>query len=423
MRVGFIGMGLLGLPMAVAVASRGHRVRGYEIDPRRRNLDWYPVPERGRDGEPMATIAARSDFAFAGADEVVAESEIVFVAVQTPNVGTYDGCGPFPTGGADYDLQPLREAMATLAVALQRAPAADRVIAIASTMLPGTARRLSRELLPAKGILLAHTPAFAPIGRVITEILDPEFVVIGALHTRAGELLQAFYRTLSNAPQILTTAENAELVKTSYNGFVGMKIGFANALMELAHKVPGCDVDEVMRCLALGTRRLISPLYLRGGLGDGGSCHPKENAALAALANRIGLSYDPFSNNLASRDRQTEWLASVVEGEVRANGMPLWLLGTAFKANVTVEYGSPARLLLRALEERGLAPRVHDPLVPGRNDPLPDHAATFVLAMPHDALVGLAFPPGSVVIDPWRRIAPRPGVRVVAVGRGPDVGE
>lgn len=412
---------MLGLPMALVAASGGHQVRGYDSNPERMGSGWYSGLERGRDGETLAALAARADFAFAPLDEVAAASEILFLTVQTPNIGSYDGTGPFPAGGAEYDLRHLRQALGAIADAARRAPAMRRVLAVVSTVLPGTLRQLARELpLPAE-LSLAHVPAFAAVGTFVRDILNPEFVLVGAFDAHAGERLEAFFRTLTDAPVFITTPENAELIKTSYNGYIGLKIGFANVLMEVAHKTPGCDVDAVVDCLALATQRLISPRYLRGGLGDGGGCHPKENAALAALAQRLELSFDPFGTNMMVRDRQTEWLASLVEGECRANHLPLWLLGTAFKPNVSLETGSAALLLLAALERRGLQPRVHDPLVPGRSNPPGAGPAIFVLAMPHDLFNDFTAAPGSIIIDPWRRMVATESVRVVAVGRGPAV--
>lgn len=420
MNVGFVGLGMLGLPMALAIASVGHRVRGFDLDPERMDANWYTSLERGQDGETLQAMAARCDFGFAPLDEVVADAEILFVTAQTPNLGSYDGTGSFPPGGAEYDLDHLRHGLAAVLDSIGRAPAMTRVLSVVSTVLPGTLRQLAREFAVPGNLALAHTPAFSAVGTYIHDLMNPEFVLIGAFDETAGARLESLFRTLTDAPVFRTTPENAELIKTSYNGFIGIKIGFANALMELAHKTPGCDADVVVDCLALARQRLISPRYLRGGLGDGGGCHPKENAALAALAQRVGLSYDPFGNNMASRDRQTGWLADVIESEHKAHGLPVWQLGSAFKPNVAVESGSAALLLFAALVARGLQPRLHDPMVPGRCNPPGIQPAIFVLAMPHDAFNTFVPPPGSIVVDPWRRAVPADGVRILAVGRGPQ---
>ena len=417
MKIGFLGVGILGLPMAITFASRGHCVRGYDADARRMNFDWYPAHERGVNGESLEVMAAGTDFAFASHEAVIAESEIIFITVPTPSIGTFEGTEPYPAGGVDYELAILRSELNAVADTVQHAPVANRIFAIVSTVVPGTLRTMIADLQAIEGMSFAHTPAFSAIGNVVKDWLNPEFNLIGASDSAVGERMRLLFQTVNFAPTFVTSIENAELIKTSYNGLIGIKIGFANAVMELAHKTPGCDVDQVIDCLSLATKRLISTSYLRGGLGDGGGCHPKDNAALGALAGRLDLSYDPFGNNMMSRDQQTEWLASLIEAEADHTKLTVWLMGTAFKANITVEFGSPAILLMRALERRGITVQIHDPWVPGRDHPLPTTPAIFVMAVAHDAFMDFIAPPGSVVIDPHRRTAQMPGVKLIPVGR------
>ena len=107
------------------------------------------------------------------------------------------------------------------------------------------------------------------------DFIDPEFVLFGVHDATAAEQAEAFYRTITQAPFYRTSVENAELIKVGYNTYIGMKIVFANVMMEICHKSLGTDVDEVMNGLKLANRRLLSPAYLSGGMGDGGGCHPR----------------------------------------------------------------------------------------------------------------------------------------------------
>src|SRR5258708_38705322 len=91
-----------------------------------------------------------------------------------------------------------------------------------------------------------------------------------------------------------------------------MKIAYANAIMEICHKVPGCNVDEVTAGLSMATGRLLSSKYLAGGMGDGGGCHPRDNIALSWLARELGLRFGFFESLMIARERQTEWLAPFV---------------------------------------------------------------------------------------------------------------
>jgi UDPglucose 6-dehydrogenase len=200
-----------------------------------------------------------------------------------------------------------------------------------------------------------------------------------------------------------------------------MKIAFANTWMEICHKIPGADVDEVTAALALATRRIISPMYLKGGMGDGGGCHPRDNIALSWLARELRLSYDFFEGLMIARERQTEWLAELMEaydpvGEARALKV---ILGKSFKPETNITVGSPAVLLKNLLEERGHEVQMYDPYV-DVGLPVPRYpASTFVIGTKHPEFVDFEFPQGSVVIDPWRYIPQRPGVNVVSVGQSP----
>jgi len=100
---------------------------------------------------------------------------------------------------------------------------------------------------------------------------------------------------------------NAELIKVAYNTYIGMKIAFANTLMEICHKMGNIDVDQVTGALTFASRRLMSGAYLTGGMGDGGGCHPRDNIALSWLAQRLDLSFDWFASVMGAREKQTVW--------------------------------------------------------------------------------------------------------------------
>ena len=144
-----------------------------------------------------------------------------------------------------------------------------------------------------------------------------------------------------------------------YNTFISMKIAFANTWMDICHRIPGMDVDEVTGALALATSRIISSKYLAGGTGDGGGCHPRDNIALSWLGREVDLSYDLFESLMVARERQTQWLVKLMEahdpcGEPR---MLKIILGKSFKPNSNIPAGSPAVLLKNILQERAMMSR------------------------------------------------------------------
>jgi len=189
---------------------------------------------------------------------------------------------------------------------------------------------------------------------------------------------------------------------------------FANTMMEISHRVGG-NVDDLERALSLASNRIISPRYLRGGMGDGGPCHPRDNIALSWLAEELGLSYDIFGDMMQARERQAEWLADLIAE--RANGLPIVLLGKAFKPGSHLTQGSPAKLLATILEERGMAFEHQDHYV-DRNGPFEVRSPSlFFVATRHPDYEEATYPPGSVVLDPWGCIPDQDGVTVVRIGR------
>lgn len=288
-------------------------------------------------------------------------------------------------------------------------------------MLPGTVRR---ELIPLINdhVKLCYNPFFIAMGTTIRDFLDPEFVLFGMRDPEAAAKAKELYATLHERPVYETSIENAELIKVSYNTYITMKIAFANTLMEICHKIEGCDVDQVSGGLALGTQRLLSPAYLGGGMGDGGGCHPRDNIALSWLARELGLSYDWFEHIMVARERQTEWLAELVEEHHARRGFDhrrVGIYGRAFKAGTNLTVGSPALLLRTLLEERGFNVAMYDPHIDEGDCPFRE-PAVYVVATKHAEFGDLSwrYPEESVVIDPWRYVPRRPDAEVVHVGVG-----
>ncbi len=273
LRVGVVGLGKLGMPVALAISMAGHEVMGYDIEPAKMQKERFRHREVGPNGEPsIEPLLRESDLRFGPLDELVRHAEIIFVAVQTPHEPLYEGVTRLPEERVDFDYRYLKEAVRALAEAI-KANGEDRVVIIISTVLPGT---IQREILPLINphVKLCYNPFFIAMGTTIRDFIEPEFVLFGVRDMEASAKARMFYRTLHHRPFYETTIENAELIKVAYNTYISMKICFANTLMELCHKTPGCDVDVVSDALALARDRLMSPRYLRGGMAMAGPAIP-----------------------------------------------------------------------------------------------------------------------------------------------------
>jgi UDPglucose 6-dehydrogenase len=417
--VGLVGLGKLGTPVALAMSLKGHDVMGFDINAQRMQKDHFPEREKGPNGEPsIEPLLRESRLRFGTLQEVVKHAEIIFVAVQTPHAPLYEGVTRLPEERVDFDYRHLRSAIEDLSRSILE-NGEDKIVIVISTVLPGTTRR---EILPRINhhVKLCYNPFFIAMGTTIDDFIDPEFVLFGVSDEQAAEKAQEFYRTLHKKPFYKTSIENAELIKVSYNTFISMKICYANALMEICHKIPGCDISAVTDALALATDRLMSPRYLKGGMGDGGGCHPRDNIALSWLARQLDLSYDWFENLMVCREKQTDWLADLVEEQHSRRSYPhkkVGIYGRAFKAGTNLTVGSPATLLENILKERGFDVQMYDPHVDMTACPF-DWAGVYFVATNHSEFADPSwrFPQGSIVIDPWRYIPKQGGVEVIPVG-------
>jgi len=300
---------------------------------------------------------------------------------------------------ADFDYTYLKQAMKNLSDAAERCQKVI-VVSIISTVLPGTTRR---EILPLLSPLvkLCYNPYFIAMGTVANDCLFPEFILLGNRDPEAVELTREFYKTITEAPVHFTTIENAEMIKVSYNTFIGTKIAMANTIMELCHKLPNTNCDDVMNALFLADKRLISKSYLRGGMGDGGGCHPRDNIALSWLSNEVGLQYNWYDSIMMAREKQTEFLANCIEEQVKIIGLPVILLGKSFKPNTAISIGSPAILLGNLLDEKGIPYVFHDPLCEKQNPP--NSQAIYFVSCAHDIFKSYKLPEGSILLDPHRK--------------------
>jgi len=196
-----------------------------------------------------------------------------------------------------------------------------------------------------------------------------------------------------------------------------MKIVFANTAMEICHKI-GADVDVISKALALGYKRIISDQYLSGGMGDGGSCHPRDNIALSFLSEQQGLSYDWFTNLMVAREKQTEWLASLIVEEQEKSNLPIVILGKAYKPESNLVVGSPSVLLRNILCESQVECEMYDPFIDGG---IPDQyfelPHIFFIGTKHSEFKDYVFPDNSIVIDPHRYIPHSDNYKVISIGQ------
>ena len=410
MNVGFVGLGKLGLPSALAIESKGHTVIGYDIDPRVAGyVESRKIPYMEAD---VPDLLQKTRMRVLPLADVLRDSEIVFVPVQTPHDPLYEGTTRLPDTTADFDYTYLKDACRSISDELDRIDV-NRIIVIISTVLPGTVEREIKPLLSNR-VKLCYNPFFIAMGTTVRDFLNPEIVLFGVDDAEAAAKAKEFYRTITDAPFHEMSIVNAELVKVNYNTFITMKINFANNLMEICHRMrdSGADVDVVIDALADCTQRIISPAYMRGGMPDGGGCHPRDNIALADFAKIHNLSNDIYTEGMMVREHHIEWFADMIGGY---DDLPKIILGKSYKPETNLTVGSPSVRLYNELRERGVRVTMWDPYTD--DGPPPDVPGVYFVGTKHDIFKRFPFPPKSIVIDPFGHVEPRDGVKLVRVGR------
>jgi UDPglucose 6-dehydrogenase len=309
---------------------------------------------------------------------------------------------------------------------------------VISTVTPGTMKTLLGPAVEegagtrvGDGWTMVYNPFFIGQSTVVRDFLNPEFVLLGcpparkemainsttpADEGRGEALARRLYGSLHNSPIRPMTWTEAECVKLCYNTYLGLKVLFANTVMELCHRLPDADCDVINSTLKLATDRLVSPKYMDGGMADGGPCHGRDQMAMSFTARQVGLKYNIFDAINHGRDEQTSWLADQIME--RREGRPVVLLGMAFKPGTNQTQGSPAILLANILRQRGVFPVLHDPAI--RPDAeLPDAPAVYFISTNWKQYKDFAFKAGDTVIDPWRMIREvPPGVELISLGVG-----
>ncbi len=405
MRIGMIGTGKLGFPVALAINGRKHDVFAYDTHPDVK--EWakgaFPFREKHLD----AWIEGNTLQFCESVKDVVAQSDIVFIAIQTPHLPEYEGDDIMPADRVDFDYSYLKAGLAEAAAACKELQK-KTILAVISTCLPGTFRRELKSLLN-EYVSYVYTPQFIAMGTVIEDYLNPEFNLIGVADQGAAEVLCEFYYQMNDAPCILTDITTAEGIKVSYNTWITAKTVIANAWGEMCEHT-GMDFNAMREAWNISTKRLISTRYMDAGMSDGGGCHPRDNIAMSWLADEVGMSYNIWDSLMQARQYYEAFHASVAARAVADTGLPLVLLGRSFKPETDIEVGSPAILMANILTRRGMQfLHVND------LDFLPP--AVYFIATQNERYKRYAFPPGSVVLDPFGYIPDIPGVAVERLGR------
>jgi UDPglucose 6-dehydrogenase len=238
-----------------------------------------------------------------------------------------------------------------------------------STVPVGTGERVRAEL-DARGLSqvgYCSNPEFLKEGAAIADFLNPDRVVIGSFEPEHGDRVQSLYEPIG-APVIRTTVPSAEMVKYASNAFLATKISFINEIANVCEEV-GADVTVVAHGMGLDSR--IGSSFLRAGIGFGGSCFPKDVAALKQLAGNSGYHFQLLTSVIEVNELQKRRVIGKLKKHLGAlEGRRVALLGLAFKPETDDMREASSLVLAARLLAEGADVRAFDPVVDGAGERL-----------------------------------------------------
>jgi len=363
MKIGFIGLGKLGMPCAEAIAEQGYSVAGYD---------------------KVSKISSNVDIKFL-LKEAVHDRDIVFVATPTPHEHGYDGRYPsshLPPKDFNYDsvISVLHECNSHMN--------RNQILVLISTVLPGTTRKHFADIV--NRTRFVYNPYLIAMGTVKQDFLNPEMIMIGTKDggvTEEAKQLQNFYQSVSGrvTRTEFGTWDEIEAIKIFYNTFISTKITLVNMIQDVAVKNGNINVDRVTEALANSTQRIISKSYMRAGMGDGGACHPRDNIALRWLAKELGLGYDLFESIMTARECQAKNMAQAI----LKYGKNICFTSNTYKPGTDLVDGSYSLLVQHYIEKLG------GHIVNGFDNPVE------VIVKVHES-DKITADNSTIIFDPWR---------------------
>ena len=346
MNIGFIGLGKLGKPVS-EIMKEYHNVVGYDIVDHSKSIE-----------------------------DAIIDKDIIFIAVPTPHDPRYDGryiCSNLEPKDFDYSI--VNKVLDEINPLVNK----KQIVVLISTVLPGTTKR---EFVPRiTNARFVYNPYLIAMGTVKEDFRKPEMIMMGG-DKSAMEVLETFYKNMCECDRYIRgTFEECESIKIFYNTFITTKITLVNMIQDVAVKLGNMNSEKVADALAKSTQRIMSPAYMKPGMGDGGSCHPRDNIALRWLSRNLDLGYDMFSTVIEAREKQADNMAK----EILKLGNTIMFSSNSFKPGVNIEDGSYSILVQECIKKQGGKIVHKDPEV-------------YVLVHPGDMPINAT----AKIFDPWK---------------------
>lgn len=367
-----IGMGYVGIPLAISFAREEFHVTGYDINPEKVNsLNQGIYPIKGNEpGMPelVTEVVAKGNFRATTNSGLIASSDVIFVVVDTPLIGQENNRRP--------NLHNLEKACEVIGKYLKK----GAMVIIESTLAPLTMQKTvqpiienSSKLIAGKDFLLCHCPERVMPGRLLHNLLNYDRV-IGGINLESARIAKELYSHIVKGELVTTSLIHAELTKTGENAYRDMEIAFANMLALLCDDL-GANVYEVRDLINRSPYRNVH----MPGAGVGGHCIPKDSILMISNASKRFRGVDGFDSLvLTCRDindympmHMRELLESSMETQIHLSTFCDYefivaILGYSYLPESDDDRCSPTQTLLENLD-LATEIRLHDPFVPKEN--------------------------------------------------------
>jgi len=359
MKILVIGAGYVGLSMGVILA-KSHDVTLLDINEERValvNKGICPIHEIGMP-DLLETAVKTGKLVAITNQERTEKQDVIVICTGTPSR---------PDGSVD--LSQVESAAEFIFSNRDNLFSDYTVVAIKSTIPPGTTTKyiLSRIIKEglSESVAAVFNPEFLREGTAVMDALNPDRIIVGSSTDRGSEIFREMYDAClgDKADNFISmTLESAELCKYASNSFLATKISFSNEIANLAERIPGVELEQVMT--GVGADHRISPSMFGAGAGFGGSCLPKDVRGLASYAKSLGVEM-PVLDAIqhVNRNRATHIMEMLGEEVGSIKGKKIAILGIAFKPDTDDIRESPGLRVIETLIQEGVDVWAHDPLL------------------------------------------------------------
>ena len=358
MKVGIIGLGFVGLSLAVFLSSKNVKVTGIDTDTTKIQTIQKGIPpfyeptlqhylkKAIKTGLKLKTKISSDVFS----------NDLIFLTVGTP-INKH----------GEINLDYIKSSVISLNKKLQFAKKIPTII-IKSTVVPGTTIQIIKPLLERNSFQesidfnLLTNPEFLRESSAIKDTRNPHVVIVGGNDTKSRKKLVKFYKKIypKNQDYVETNTTTAEMIKYANNAFLATKITFINSMANMCQKIPDTNVDDIAKVMGMDPR--ISHLFLNAGPGFGGSCFPKDLQALIAYSKNIGYSPKLLEAVQNCNNQQVDSIIKLLKKNVKnLHNKKIGILGLAFKENTNdIRESVSINLIKKLLQEKCIV-NVHDP--------------------------------------------------------------